>query len=127
MNGQLTRLHTVYRCPDGHIMHTLGKLIVPHVMPLLLGALVVLTPLIGQALNGPWLTASLQYVTLRVQVTSNYAGAPKLIEEFSSNDPINHSVFCLSSFFDVKYQLRNASNELITPDSKPWEHATDVI
>jgi hypothetical protein len=97
------------------------------VIPSLLGALFVLTPQSGQAQNGAWLSASIPYITLRVQVSYNYAGVPKIVEEFSTNDPDNHSVFCLSSFFDVKYELRNASNKVIALDSKPWEHGTDII
>jgi hypothetical protein len=77
------------------------------------------------AQEGATRVASVSYFTLRVHLNKNYAGIPKLVEYFSTTDPANHSVACVSAFLDVKYALHDASGKLVPIDQEPWKHGLD--
>jgi hypothetical protein len=71
-------------------------------------------------------SASLPYLTLKVTLTRTVDGTPRLDEEFSTSDPANHNVFCISGFFDVEYLLKDASGRIMPATKDPWRRGTDM-
>lgn len=68
---------------------------------------------------GAWRAASVPHLTLRVRLDTNDAGVPKLTEYFSTDDPQNHSVACISGFLDVTYILRDRLDHVIPAGPHP--------
>jgi hypothetical protein len=70
--------------------------------------------------------ASLPYLTVRVALTHTPAGVPRLEETFSTNDPRNHNLYCISGFLDLKYVLRGSAGKEIPASKDPWTRGTDM-
>jgi hypothetical protein len=87
----------------------------------------IMAPPCVLAQEGAMREASLPYLTLRVHLSQNYAGVPKLVEYFSTADARRHSVVCVSAFFDVRYVLKDGSNQVVPIDKEPWKHGSDQI
>lgn len=65
-------------------------------------------------------------LSLHASLTHNAENEPMLIEDFSTDDPANQSVYCISGFFDVRYALRDASGEIVPENKTPWKLGSDV-
>ncbi len=70
---------------------------------------------------------SLSTVSLKVTILKDDKNSPILREEFTTTDPYEHSVFCMSGFFDVQYTLRNSSGQIIPVNKEPWKYGSDRI
>jgi hypothetical protein len=70
-------------------------------------------------------TLSIPGLTVQVSLTRNYAGEPMLIEDFSTNDPKRHSVYCTSGLLDLQYVLRDASGRIVKQDTS--EMGSDIV
>ena len=66
---------------------------------------------------------------LAVQISlayTAYVNKPVLFEEFSTNDPQNHSLYCVSGYLDVHYVLRDSSGKVVPIDKEPWKMGSDI-
>lgn len=90
-------------------------------------ALVTCVPLQGRAQMGAWRAASVPHLTLRVRLDTDDAGLPKLTEYFSTDDPQNHSVACVSGFLDVSYVLRDRLDRVIPSAPHPAHNACTTL
>lgn len=90
-------------------------------------ALVMCVPLQGRAQMGAWRAASVPHLTLRVRLDTNDAGIPKLTEYFSTDDPENHSVACISGFLDVAYVLRDRLDHVVSAGPHPALNACTTL
>lgn len=57
-------------------------------------------------------TATLPHLTVSISMSRNYADAPIIVANFSTDDPAHHSVICMSGA-DFKVVLRDSSGKLI--------------
>jgi hypothetical protein len=55
-----------------------------------------------------------------------YVNRPVLFEEFSTNDPQNHSLYCVSGYLDVHYILRDSSGKVVPINKEPWKMGSDI-
>lgn len=67
------------------------------------------------------------HVHMHVWYMFNYEAEPMLIENFSTNDPRNHSVYCISGLRGVQYELRDAFGNVVPARAEPWKHASDLV
>jgi hypothetical protein len=90
-------------------------------------ALVTGVPLQARAQMGAWRAASVPHLSLRVRLDTDDAGLPKLTEYFSTDDPQNHSVACVSGFLDVSYVLRDRLDHVIAAGPHPAPNACTTL
>lgn len=57
--------------------------------------------------------ASLPHLTVSVSLDHASSGEPVLIEDFRTDSPYAHSVFCISGFSDMVYVLRDSNGAVI--------------
>jgi len=90
----------------------------------LLGVIIAALPPSVPAQERAVRTVALPY--LKVEITLVPVSNPPdfvLRERFSTNDPKNHNVFCISGLRDVRYNLRDSSGKTVSLATNAFDHA----
>jgi hypothetical protein len=91
--------------------------------PFLLSALTLCLLIVSAAALAQEVThaASAGYVNLAVKLgRAADSKKPALEEIFSTSDPYKHSVYCISSYYDVRYMLRDSLGRVVPTNKAQW-------